>query len=399
MSGPNVLVSPAGPSLDNSRYGKEYYLLKSIAESNSSANFTAYFKNINNDISHSNIQTKTPERTDTRNQYYFSSFLEAKRELQSGKFDIYHHLNFHYRFFNPLLLTGHTSDIPVILGPAQPPHTVPLPSKKRFIRQVTRINWSDSILEQFLPWMDWTQENIYNRFKMLLFARSLMKADAIVVVNDETAKIYSEFVPRSKIEVIPYGVVSDRFEKGNPEESTDLVAIGTLFYRKGFDLLIKAWAQLANQYPETSLHIYGDGPQRASFESLAEEYAVNDSVVFHGNVEHHIIRDALANARAFVHPSRSEGFPHVRLEAMASGCPVIASNVTGTNEMIRNGIDGLVIPTGNVYSLVNAIEELLMSPKMAKIMGEKAEDRVRQIYTWKSIAGKLNDVYLDVLME
>ena len=389
----NILISPGGPVLSSDRYGKEYYLLQNIGDSKADIHINSYFKTIREQLSNPDITAREPKKTATRNQYYIYSFLEARKELQTGLYEVYHHLNFHYRFFNPLLLIGQTNDVPVVLGPAQPPHEIPDPSKRRFIKEITKIEWPDMVLDNVLPVANWAQENVYNSIRKKLFAETLSRADSIIVVNEETAELYANFVERSKIEVIPYGVVFDRFVQGNPAQSTDLVSIGSMFERKGFDLLIKAWAEVVEEFPETTVHLYGDGPQRDALELLAENLGVSDSIIFHGNVEHSVIRDALANARAFVHPSRSEGFPHVRLESMASRCPVIASNVWGTNEMIRDGTDGLVVPTNSVEDLTEAIRTILADPSLAQEMGQNARTHAEQEFNWKKIGEEFAKVY------
>ncbi len=391
-----ILIAPGGPSLSSHRYGKEYYLLESIHENNPKLKTHSYFKNIS-DIPHQNVSAYQPTHDMSRNRYYLWSFLQARNELKTGSYDVYHHLNFHYRFFNPIMLAKQTKDMPIVLGPAQPPHTIPDSSKRRFIREVTKVDWSDSLLNDLLPIANWIQRNIYNRSREELFARTLAAADKVVVVNKETADLYSKYISRSKIEIIPYGVVLDRFSQGNPNKSTRIVAIGSLFERKGFDILINAWAEIAEDFPQMSVEIYGDGPQRAVLQSLAENKGVADSVTFHGKVEHKTIRDALSEARVFVHPSRSEGFPHVRLEAMASGCPVIASDIWGTQEMIRDGTDGIIVPTKNVAALSSSMTRILSNRKLAAEMGQNARERAATKFDWKIIGEKFKLVYDSVM--
>jgi glycosyltransferase involved in cell wall biosynthesis len=392
-----VLISPAGPSLDRSKYGKEYYLLENIAESDPDLQIEAYFKKISEIPPVANLAAHSIKEDTSRNRYYFDCFKKAREIINSGDVDIYHHLNFHYRFFNPLAISGLVDDVPYVVGPAEPPHTIPDHSKRTFIKEMTGVNWSDETLDRVLPVADWMRFKIYNRIREFLFRLTLEQADRIVVVNKETASMYAEYVPRSKIEVIPYGVVVDRFKTGSPDESTEILSIGSLYTRKGCDLLIEAWASVATEYPESTLNIIGKGPQRETLERRVEDLEIQDTVVFHGYVERDVLLDMLASSRAFVHPSRSEGFPHVRLEAMASGCPVIASNVTGTNEMIRDGKDGLVIPTDDVDRLTEAISTLLDSPEKAKEMGENARTHAKQNFDWEEIGKRFAEVYRDIL--
>jgi glycosyltransferase involved in cell wall biosynthesis len=248
-----------------------------------------------------------------------------------------------------------------------------------------------------LPALDWARKNVYNKGREFLFKKTLENADRIVVVNDETADLYAQFTSRSKIETIPYGVVCDRFKRGTPKDSVDMLAMGSLYKRKGYDVLIEAWSQVVSEFPDSTLHILGNGPLGEYLEQRIAELNIDANVILHGFVEREKVVEMFSSVRAFVHPSRSEGFPHVRLEAMASACPVIATNVTGTSEMIRHGTDGLVIPTGEIEPLAAAMTELLNNPEEAQRMGENALHRVREEFDWNDISKKFIEIYQEEL--
>jgi len=388
-----ILLSPAGPSLDSSKYGKEYYFLQHICTECSHSEFTAYFKNINDVLDLPNLSAHQFGENISRSRYYVKSFAKAREQLQTGDIDIYHQLDCYYRSFNPLLITGQVTDTPTIIGPAEPPHTIPDSSKKQFIKEVTRTDWSDSSLDRLLPAMDWVRKNVYNSGREVLFGKTLEAADRVVVVNEETADLYANFTSRSKIDTIPYGVVCDRFKRATPKASVDMLAMGSLYKRKGFDVLIEAWSQIASEFPDSTLHILGKGPLREYLDQRIAELHIGDSVHFHGFVDRQTVVEMLSSVRAFVHPSRSEGFPHVRLEAMASACPVIATNVTGTSEMIRDGTDGLVIPIGEPEPLAEAITELLNRPEKAQTMGENALNHAKEDFNWHDISKRFIEIY------
>jgi len=372
-------------------YGKEYFLFQHLAELDPHIRYDAYFMNIHEIPPLENISTI--ESGSTRNRFYAWSFNVARKGIAAGKYDIYHHMNFHYRFFNPLVIAGLTDDIPTVIGPVQPPHLVPEPSKRNFIRQISGVEWSDTTLDFVMPILEFGKQIIYDSIRQLLFRLTLSRADRVVAVNEETAEIYANYIHPSKVDVVPYGVIPERFEEGNPRDSTDIVFIGTQFRRKGVHILLHAWSKVASDFPETTVHVFGDGPGRIQFEQLADEVKVSDSVVFHGFVDHQEIVNQLGNARAFVHPSLSEGFPHVRLEAMASACPVIASDIVGTGEMIRDGTDGLVVPVGSVDGLAEAIATLLADPELAYNLGRSARRHVEERYDWATIAADFLDIY------
>jgi glycosyltransferase involved in cell wall biosynthesis len=176
-----------------------------------------------------------------------------------------------------------------------------------------------------------------------------------------------------------------------------MLAIGSLYKRKGFDVLIEAWSQIVSEFPDSTLHILGKGPLREYLDQRIAELHIGDSVHFHGFVDRQTVVEMLSSVRAFVHPSRSEGFPHVRLEAMASACPVIATNVTGTSEMIRDGTDGLVVPIGEPEPLAEAITELLNRPEKSQKMGENALNHAKEEFNWHDITKQFIEIYQEEL--
>lgn len=397
MMDKKILLAPAGTSLNPSKYGKEYYFLQYTCSKLNDAQFEAYFRKIIESPTLPNLSANQYGKETSRNKYYVKSYRKAWNLLNTGDIDIYHQLDCHYRLFNPLLIVNQTNNTPTIIGPAEPPHTIPDPSKKDFIRWATKVEWSDSSLDKILPAMDWVRKNIYNKGREFLFEKTLENADRVVVVNQETADLYAQFTSRSKIETIPYGVVFDRFNRGSPKDSVDMLAMGGLFKRKGYDVLIEAWSQVVSEFPDSTLHILGRGPLGEYLKRRIAELHIDDNVILHGFVEREKVVELLSSVRVFVHPSRSEGFPHVRLEAMASGCPVIATNVTGTSEMIRDGTDGLVVPTGECEPLAAAMIELLDDPAKAQSMGENALHHAKENYDWNDIADRFIEIYQEIV--
>jgi glycosyltransferase involved in cell wall biosynthesis len=141
------------------------------------------------------------------------------------------------------------------------------------------------------------------------------------------------------------------------------------------------------------LQVFGEGPQESDLRELAADLDVASNVTFHGHVSQSVIRDHLASARAFVHPSRSESFSLVRLEAMASGCPVVVTNISGAREMVRDNQEGFVIPTEAPAELADRVCRLLADFGLAKRLGRNARDRVESKYDWRQIGAEYVDVY------
>ena len=139
-----------------------------------------------------------------------------------------------------------------------------------------------------------------------------------------------------------------------------IVTVAGLTARKGIDELLAAFALVAPRFPEAHLHIVGDGPERARFESLARASPAADRIRFHG-----FQRDPTPFLRAadlFVLASRRESFPIVIGEARAAGCAIVATAVDGVPESLDDGVAGLLVPSMDIAALAAALERLLNDP-------------------------------------
>lgn len=195
-----------------------------------------------------------------------------------------------------------------------------------------------------------------------------------VVQTQSVARWARTWIGRRPVVVIPNAVAAPAtaippIERRRPR----IVAMGRLSPEKGFDVLIRAFAQLAPWYPDWTLQILGTGRQREPLERLAETLGVRDNVQWLGWVERP--EAILLDASVFVLPSRYEGFPNALLEAMACGLPCIASDCdSGPAEIIRDGLDGLLVPPDNVEALANTLRQLVADPGRRTALGGRAVD-------------------------
>lgn len=153
--------------------------------------------------------------------------------------------------------------------------------------------------------------------------------------------------------------------------------MGRLDRQKGFDLLIEAFSRIAAKHPDWSVHILGDGSERAALEALIESKHLAGRVVLRGWVD-----DPVAELRAaelFVLSSRFEGFPNALLEAMACGLPAVACDCPGgPAEIIRAGTDGLLVPPEDTAALAAALEQLMSDDELrARLAGRASEVKRR----------------------
>jgi GalNAc-alpha-(1->4)-GalNAc-alpha-(1->3)-diNAcBac-PP-undecaprenol alpha-1,4-N-acetyl-D-galactosaminyltransferase len=152
---------------------------------------------------------------------------------------------------------------------------------------------------------------------------------------------------------------------------SSLIAIGRLDPRKGFDLLLKAFAQIHPQYPDWQLTILGEGSIRAELEELRSQLKLEACVHLPGSVPN--VRDYLLQADIFVMSSRVEGFPMALCEAMACGLPVIATDcLSGPREIIKDGIDGVLVETENVDALAAGLAASIADPVKCQQLAQNA---------------------------
>jgi glycosyltransferase involved in cell wall biosynthesis len=206
-----------------------------------------------------------------------------------------------------------------------------------------------------------------------LLRRLTYLSAAVLVVQCEAIRAWAiGVVPHRRIQIVP-SPVGEQFappQKGEHQRKPIILAVGRLTVQKGFDLLIKAFQDVVLRHPHWSLVIIGQGPQEGELRRLARGLPPG-SIVFPGVVtdpERYYRESSL-----FVLPSRFEGFPNVLLEAMASGCPVIATDCPGgTSEIIRHGYDGLLAPPENVEALAKAMDQLMSDSSERDRLGSHA---------------------------
>jgi GalNAc-alpha-(1->4)-GalNAc-alpha-(1->3)-diNAcBac-PP-undecaprenol alpha-1,4-N-acetyl-D-galactosaminyltransferase len=216
-------------------------------------------------------------------------------------------------------------------------------------------------------------------------------ADRIIVQTEEAK---SFFMARPyKLAVIPNPVSPQTQRPIHSVESQVVLGIGRLVPEKRFDLLIRAFAALKDKYPLWKLRILGAGPCRLSLESLTESLHMTSRIEFLGDVFD--IGAFLKKASVFVLPSDFEGFPNALCEAMSYGVASIATATTGSKAIIRNGIDGVLIPVGDLSRLTGALDQLLGDVPLRHRLGQRAVD-VCERFSERNILGMWEDVISQV---
>lgn len=164
-----------------------------------------------------------------------------------------------------------------------------------------------------------------------------------------------------------------------------ITAMGRLTAQKGFDLLLSAFARVAGDHPDWRLMIIGEGELRRELEDLRAKLGLSESVSFAGLLSNPL--PTLRNSQLFVMASRFEGFPYAALEAMACGLPVIYTDCpSGPAEIIRDGVDGLLVPNGDVGGLSAAMGRLMSDAGERQRLAGRAPEVLERFGTDQAIA-------------
>jgi GalNAc-alpha-(1->4)-GalNAc-alpha-(1->3)-diNAcBac-PP-undecaprenol alpha-1,4-N-acetyl-D-galactosaminyltransferase len=183
-------------------------------------------------------------------------------------------------------------------------------------------------------------------------------AAKIVVQTPGAVNYFSQQVQLPS-HIIPNPVIATTLEAPPIKNHRVILAMGRLTAQKGFDLLLKAFAKIAKQYPDWTLIIIGEGELRPELEALRDKLKLKERVDFPGIIKSP--QTAFDKANIFVLSSRFEGFPNALCEAMAHGLAVIATDCpSGPREIIRDGIDGILVQRENVAALSAAMASLMV---------------------------------------
>jgi glycogen synthase len=219
---------------------------------------------------------------------------------------------------------------------------------------------------------------------------AVRRAAAVVTLTDRLADLVRGGARAGRVHVIPSGT---RVFDAAPAGPTGVLFVGRLHRQKGVDILLRALPLLP---PVATVTLVGDGPERAALCRLADELGVADRVTVTGFVPHGMVPGLLAGADVVVLPSRYEELGTALVEAMAAGRPVVAARVGGIPELVRDGVDGLLVPPDDPGALAKAVTRVLANPVLAAELGANGRARVAG-HDWAVLARRVLDVYRTVL--
>jgi glycosyltransferase involved in cell wall biosynthesis len=244
---------------------------------------------------------------------------------------------------------------------------------------------------------------------LLWYLRSVV-SHLVVCVSDTTRRrlIHDYRVPGRKVLTIHNGIDTQRFQPsaahrsaarrawGVPDDALVFGAVGRLSREKGYEVAIELFARLAGKHPDRPLRLVlvGDGPERALLEQIARSARLGERLVFAGFTDRPW--EAYCGLDVFLLPSRDEALPLALLEAMACGCCPIAMGVGGVGEVISDDRLGWLVPPGNAWRFLAAMEAALdMDARSRAVMGQTVRRHVVASFDAQRQYAALADVIED----
>lgn len=256
-----------------------------------------------------------------------------------------------------------------------------------------------------------TGEATFTTIKKKLMA-VLERADLIFTVSHSVKEEYTLMgVPGEKMVVMPNGVNSSLFYPMKQEEARDrlppelrqktgkfILFVGYLRKRKGVDHLIEAMPTIIKEHPDTRLILIGEGILKNQLVKRSRELNIGKHITFLSNIPHKEMVNYINASDFVVLPTLAEGRPNIVLEAMLCGKAVVATNVSGIPELVRDGKEALLISPESSSQIAGAVNQLLSDPSLGKELGKNARTRIMELdLDWKSYGEKVKNEYEKIL--
>lgn len=231
----------------------------------------------------------------------------------------------------------------------------------------------------------------------LLIRRGLMKVDYVQTISRQTRqKLLDAGFTGQQIQFIPNGIDLHEVPGGLP--STERLRIGycgRLREIKGVHVLLDSFAQLKAARPEKNLQlvIAGSGDTRPALEAQARELGIDADIDWLGMIDD--TSEFFRSIHVYVQPSFAEGLPNSVMEAMAAERPVVASDIGGNNDLIDDGVSGVLFPKGDAAALSDQLGRLLDDPQQCQQLARAGRALMIEQYGFASITRKLAVLYLD----
>lgn len=260
-----------------------------------------------------------------------------------------------------------------------------------------------------LPFVFWGEvpgfsaRGAIGRFLRRRLQSPLRGAAGIAGIGEVAVEAYRELFPEKPVFNIPYFCdlapfrSAARAQAGATKDTVDILFSGQMIARKGVDLLITAFAQVAHAHPKLRLLLLGNGPERERFAAMVPE-GLSSRVLFLGHREPAELPSVFAAAEIFCLPSRHDGWGVVVNEALGAGLPIVVSDAVGAGrDLVVHGRNGFVFPSGDVPAMALALDALAGDAALRQAMSDEASrmaglwDLDEGVRRWREAAAQVLD--------
>lgn len=232
-----------------------------------------------------------------------------------------------------------------------------------------------------------------DKVRAMLDEKLVRKFDRFVVLTKEDAQMWGEM---PGIRVIPNAanLIAERYSDCTARR---VIAVGRLDYQKSFDRLILVWENVHRQMPDWTLDIFGQGEWKEMLQAMVDERGLHESVRLMGPTKN--IGKEYSESSMIVMSSHYEGFPMVMIEAMACGLPAVSFDFKcGPKDIIKEGVNGLIVPDGDIEGLAEAMVGLMKDDMLRQKMGEEAK-KVVETFSETKVMSKWVDLYEEAVAD
>ena len=241
------------------------------------------------------------------------------------------------------------------------------------------MTWKRNLLKRILlPYADWLV--VQTKAIKEYFPKSIQKKTSIV------------FNP-VKDEALASSIENGKLKIENSERPR-IISVARLYPQKNQEMMIRAFAKIADEFPDWQLVIYGEGPRRQSLQLIIDNLQLTDRVQLPGRTEKVI--DELQKSKIFCLSSDYEGMSNSMIEAICVGLPAVSTKVSGTDELIQDSVNGLLVDIGDEQGMTDALEKLIQDEELMKQMGEASRKKA-SLFSIDTIVEQWNSIINQVL--
>ena len=209
--------------------------------------------------------------------------------------------------------------------------------------------------------------------RLMRFARDYFYkfADKIVVQTTDNRLYFSKKIQnKSKVIFNPVDLGEKQKLALRTDKANRIVSAGRLTAQKNQLMLVQAFQEFSEEFPDYTLTIYGEGPDRQKLELYVKDNELSENVFFPGNINN--LFEEISNAKLFILSSNYEGMPNALIEAMCLGLPCISTRVSGASDIIDDGKNGKLVDVGDMQHLAIAMKEIIRYAELQRVYGQNA---------------------------